>query len=301
MYKAIFTLLIILISSQSYAKEVVFPKGNKDKEKISKHFGFAKLKPLSTLKTVYDKDGKEGLKKTLFYIDEFSHHYKVTQKLEKVFIYSIPNEFTPFVSLQMIPVKPIKGEFTLKGSFIPGKYYKVIDLLKLTKPDGFEITLPLIERVTGKSKLIGFGTPPPDSECRKLIIGIWSDGLYIHRSLGKETIKLKIFKPNGIFEFINYTKYTSSGDWSKELSIGTWDIDDSFISTKYKIQETWGKKREDKDWNKNIVSISGQYSGGAKIIKLTENNLITVRTSEKDFIRLKSTELNNVLSEFDLD
>ena len=212
--KMLFTFFSIIVS---FLLANILDASDDDKKlKIAQSFGYSEVESLDSIKHTFKEGGLEKLKKTLFYVGNYgSINYRVTQKVDKYLIYTITNSYRSFVSLPMIAIRPLKGEYIQKGIFIPGRYYKVSDLIEFEKSDGFPITLPLLERVMSKEQLVGYGTPPSDIDCQKLIIGSWSKGWYKNSS--ELFINIDVYRPNGLYEEINYSKKLDSEIWEKSL------------------------------------------------------------------------------------
>jgi hypothetical protein len=113
--------------------------------------------------------------------------------------------------------------------------------------------------------------------------------------MGIITISIDTYKPNGVFEKISYSKMANSKIRIKEFYVGTWSISNKILSRKYNTSGKWEKTIEAIKWGE-IKVFGGRSSFKAKIIKLPTDNLITVNRSEADYIPLKSTKLNYVLS-----
>lgn len=291
--KSILITLFTVIPSVIWADDPI----ELDKEEIAKHYGYSKLVSLGSVDRVYEDGGMDGLKDTLFHVTQSSKHYVVSQKVGGYFIYVKSRSAGRYSILPTIAVRPLEGEVSGKDSFLPGKYYRVLDLVEFTKLDGFPITLPLLERVMDKEKMVGYGDPPNDDECREIIIGWWSDGWHKYLPTSNEFINIDIYKRNGVYESIRYSHQFPSGKWKKELSFGTWEIKNAVINRTYEESSEWEQDIGSSSWviRKNPPLGSGVEND--KIIKLSDSNLITARRSERDYSRLQSLELSELLIE----
>jgi len=225
--------------------------------KIAKFLGYKDFEYLDSIKGAFKKGGLKNLKQTLFFISNNSMNYSITQQIDTYLIYTISSSYSNFVSTPKIVVQPLKGEFIRKGNYIPGSYYKVLDLVKVTGLDGFPATLPLLQRVMTKEERLGYGAPPSDTECRNLIIGSWS------RS---RTSDIYTYKPDGVLESITYSQFQKEG----QKSSGTWKIENHFITAQIKSLDGLS---------------SGSWSG--KIIKLMGDKLIVNEVTEVEYTRIK--------------
>ncbi|BBO77690.1 hypothetical protein DSCW_51070 [Desulfosarcina widdelii] len=293
MFNKMFSALFLSIISVSVLYPNILYASNDDKEfKIAQSFGFSEIESLDSIKHTFKEGGLEKLKRTLFYVnDHGSANYRISQKVDKYLIYTITNSYESFVSLPMIAILPLKGEYIQKGIFIPGEYYKVLDIIEFKKADGFPITLPLLERVMSKEQLIGYGTPPNDTDCRKRIIGAWSKGWY--KNSDELYIYINVYKPNGIYEEIKYSINIDSKIWEKSLGNGTWELQDHILQFAEKHSGKWQKLSKKDNWITVQSNIEGSSSsGGCRIIQLTDNILTATQGREETYLRLKDHSLN---------
>ena len=273
--------------------------GEENHDKIAASFGYSYSSSIESIKHIYQEGGIERLKKTLFYVGEFSINYRTSQIVDGYIIYTIPSSIRHFVSYQMIATLPLKGEPTAKGLFIPGTYYKILDMAEFTGLDGFPIKIPILERVMDKELMIGYGTPPDDQECRNLIIGSWSTG-WIKNST-EIFINIGTYQTGGIYEVVRYSKELSSGTWEKRLGKGKWQLKNHILNNSETTCGIWNKDKDTDSWEPSKVSFGSGSEDSYKIIEFKKNVLIGVGRREEIFTRLINNELAVAKKRFNIE
>ncbi len=244
---------IIIAQGEEYEKKIA----NKEQQEIrgehekspnyrkAKGLGLTDYEHISQIKVVIEKLGLEKAKKYLYIVGSNPFIYRISQKHGNYAVYSSDKHDS--VTSGQILVLPLQGEIVEKGAALSGDYYRLLDVVEAAGLDGFKRKLPLFQRFISDNEKIGYGNPPDDMSCRKIIVGSWS---YHKVSSGIDKF---VFKANGALSGTTYSDDDHRGD----NFVGTWSI------------------------NNRVLEINMDYQNGrtttitARIIKLTQDTLIT--------------------------